>query len=168
MSRCILISLLTVLGVSTASQACWYAECNICGYVYSASNGDPDNGIEPGTRLEDLPDDWICPICGASKSEFECIDMGTCHRPIISLLPPRATCNPPECDGVWIFEFEFGNCGGVCALAGNQCLSAPNADIQVGRAYACAPPDESSPDECLVDLNTSWPFIKKGNCLCGI
>ena len=45
-------------------------ECNVCGYVYDPKNGDPDNGIEPGTEFEDLPDNWVCPLCGVDKSEF--------------------------------------------------------------------------------------------------
>jgi rubredoxin len=45
--------------------------CQVCGYVYDPANGDPDNGIEPGTKFEDLPDDWTCPVCGASKDDFE-------------------------------------------------------------------------------------------------
>lgn len=44
--------------------------CDVCGYVYNPEEGDPDNGIEPGTSFEDLPDDWVCPVCGAPKSEF--------------------------------------------------------------------------------------------------
>ncbi|SPD74640.1 Rubredoxin (modular protein) [uncultured Desulfobacterium sp.] len=44
--------------------------CTMCGYVYDPKEGDPDGGIEPGTPFEDLPDDWTCPICGASKAEF--------------------------------------------------------------------------------------------------
>ncbi|MBM3157525.1 MAG: High molecular weight rubredoxin [Chloroflexi bacterium] len=46
-------------------------KCSVCGYVYDPSKGDPDNGIKPGTPFEKLPDDWTCPVCGASKSEFE-------------------------------------------------------------------------------------------------
>ena len=46
-------------------------ECNVCGYVYDPEAGDPENNIAPGTAFEDLPDDWECPICGASKDEFE-------------------------------------------------------------------------------------------------
>lgn len=49
-------------------------ECVVCGYVYDPEEGDPDNGIEPGTPFEDLPDDWICPDCGASKDDFEPLD----------------------------------------------------------------------------------------------
>lgn len=45
--------------------------CKVCGYVYDPEKGDPENGIEPGTSFENLPDDWVCPICGASKEEFE-------------------------------------------------------------------------------------------------
>jgi rubredoxin len=45
-------------------------ECVVCGYVYDPEQGDPDNGIEPGTPFEALPEDWECPDCGASKSEF--------------------------------------------------------------------------------------------------
>ncbi|MBW2107731.1 MAG: rubredoxin [Deltaproteobacteria bacterium] len=44
--------------------------CSVCGYVYDPTFGDPDNGVEPGTAFEDLPDEWTCPVCGASKEEF--------------------------------------------------------------------------------------------------
>ncbi len=45
--------------------------CKVCGYVYDPKKGDPDNGVEPGTKFEDLPDDWVCPVCGAGKEDFE-------------------------------------------------------------------------------------------------
>jgi rubredoxin len=45
--------------------------CVICGYVYDPAEGDPDNGVDPGTVWEDVPSDWLCPICGASKDDFE-------------------------------------------------------------------------------------------------
>ncbi|KQC07238.1 MAG: High molecular weight rubredoxin [Smithella sp. SDB] len=45
--------------------------CSVCGYVYDQVIGDPDNGIVPGTKFEDLPDSWTCPVCGADKSKFE-------------------------------------------------------------------------------------------------
>ncbi len=45
-------------------------QCSVCGYVYDAEQGDPDNGVNPGTAFEDLPEDWVCPVCGASKDEF--------------------------------------------------------------------------------------------------
>lgn len=45
--------------------------CTICGYIYDPAEGDPDNGVDPGTPFADLPDDWTCPICGAGKEDFE-------------------------------------------------------------------------------------------------
>jgi Rubredoxin len=44
--------------------------CNVCGYVYDPELGDPDSGIAPGTKFEDLPDSWTCPLCGAGKDMF--------------------------------------------------------------------------------------------------
>jgi rubredoxin len=45
--------------------------CVVCGYVYDPETGDPDGDISPGTAWEDVPDDWLCPVCGAGKDEFE-------------------------------------------------------------------------------------------------
>ncbi len=45
-------------------------KCEVCGYVYDPSVGDPENGIPPNTPFEELPDSWVCPVCGAGKSEF--------------------------------------------------------------------------------------------------
>jgi len=46
-------------------------KCTICGYIYDPENGDPDSGIPAGTPFEELPDNWVCPICGAPKEQFE-------------------------------------------------------------------------------------------------
>lgn len=45
-------------------------QCSICGYIYDPSVGDPDSGIPAGTLFENIPDDWICPICGVTKDKF--------------------------------------------------------------------------------------------------
>ena len=45
--------------------------CELCGYVYDPTVGDPDNGIAPGTEFDELPEDWVCPLCGATKEDFE-------------------------------------------------------------------------------------------------
>lgn len=45
--------------------------CQVCGYVYDSEIGDPDAGIMAGTEFENLPDNWVCPVCGAGKEEFE-------------------------------------------------------------------------------------------------
>ncbi len=44
--------------------------CNVCGYVYDPEKGDPDNGIAAGTPFDQLPEDWVCPECGAGKDDF--------------------------------------------------------------------------------------------------
>ena len=44
--------------------------CNICGYVYDPEVGDPDNGVAAGTAWEDVPADWVCPLCGVGKDDF--------------------------------------------------------------------------------------------------
>ncbi|MCU0530751.1 MAG: rubredoxin [Syntrophales bacterium] len=49
-------------------------ECAVCGYIYNPEEGDPDGGIAPGTPFEKIPDTWVCPICGAAKSEFTPVD----------------------------------------------------------------------------------------------
>jgi rubredoxin len=46
-------------------------ECLVCGYVYDPAEGDSTQAIEPGTAFEDLPDNWVCPDCGAGKDMFE-------------------------------------------------------------------------------------------------
>lgn len=45
--------------------------CQVCGYIYDPAEGDPEADVAPGTSFEDLPDDWVCPICGAEKADFE-------------------------------------------------------------------------------------------------
>jgi flavin reductase (DIM6/NTAB) family NADH-FMN oxidoreductase RutF/rubredoxin len=54
-----------------AAQTAARYVCSVCGYVYDPAIGDPDGGIAPGTRFEDIPDTWTCPVCGAEKSKFE-------------------------------------------------------------------------------------------------
>ncbi|MBN2701938.1 MAG: rubredoxin [Methylothermaceae bacterium] len=48
--------------------------CVVCGYIYDEAEGDPDGGLPPGTRFEDIPDDWICPECGSTKDDFELLE----------------------------------------------------------------------------------------------
>jgi len=49
-------------------------ECQVCGWIYDPEKGIPEEGVEPGTPFEDLPDDFVCPECGADKDQFEPID----------------------------------------------------------------------------------------------
>ena len=50
-------------------------ECIICGLIYDEAEGWPDDGIKPGTRWDDVPNDWICPDCGVNKDDFEVIEI---------------------------------------------------------------------------------------------
>jgi rubredoxin-NAD+ reductase len=45
-------------------------QCNLCGWIYDESKGDPDTGLKPGTKFEAIPATWTCPECGADTSEF--------------------------------------------------------------------------------------------------
>lgn len=45
--------------------------CTVCGYVYDPVEGDPDHGIAPGTVWENVSEDWVCPVCGVNKDQFE-------------------------------------------------------------------------------------------------
>ncbi len=49
-------------------------ECVVCGWVYDEEKGDPDSGVAAGTKWDDIPEDWVCPMCGASVDDFELID----------------------------------------------------------------------------------------------
>ncbi|MEH2106938.1 rubredoxin [Nostoc sp.] len=46
-------------------------KCTVCGYIYDPAEGDPDSDIAPGTAFEDIPENWSCPTCGATKADFE-------------------------------------------------------------------------------------------------
>jgi rubredoxin len=45
--------------------------CNACGLIYDPAEGDPDGGVPPGTPFEQIPENWVCPVCGARKMDFE-------------------------------------------------------------------------------------------------
>jgi rubredoxin len=51
-------------------------ECIVCGFIYDEEQGWPEDGIEPGTRWEDVPDDWLCPDCLVGKDDFEMVQIG--------------------------------------------------------------------------------------------
>lgn len=48
--------------------------CEVCDWVYDPTLGDPDSGIAPGTKFEDIPDDWLCPLCGVDKDQFKKVE----------------------------------------------------------------------------------------------
>lgn len=50
-------------------------QCVVCGFIYDEAAGIPEDGIAPGTRLEDIPNDWACPDCGVAKADFEMVEI---------------------------------------------------------------------------------------------
>ncbi|MFT4255421.1 MAG: rubredoxin [Pseudoxanthomonas sp.] len=57
----------------TAAFRTWM--CVVCGFLYDEAEGLPEEGIAPGTRWQDVPDSWTCPDCGATKSDFEMVEV---------------------------------------------------------------------------------------------
>ena len=49
--------------------------CELCGYAYDVKAGDPENGVEPETEFQEIPRDWVCPLCGASKDDFDEVEV---------------------------------------------------------------------------------------------
>ena len=47
----------------------------MCGWIYDETKGVPDEGIHPGTKWEDIPSDWVCPLCGSSKEDFDMVEI---------------------------------------------------------------------------------------------
>lgn len=50
-------------------------KCVICGYIYDPEEGDPEGGISPGTAFKDIPNDWVCPVCGVTTDDFEELEL---------------------------------------------------------------------------------------------
>ena len=73
-----MINNVSFMQAATASSAeplrTWM--CVVCGYIYYEAKGVPDEGIDPGTRWEDIPETWTCPDCGVTKSDFEMVELG--------------------------------------------------------------------------------------------
>ena len=57
---------------TTTAYRTWM--CVVCGFIYDEAKGLPEEGIEPGTRWDDVPDTWTCPDCGVTKTDFYCFD----------------------------------------------------------------------------------------------
>jgi len=50
--------------------------CTVCEYIYDPALGDPDNGVEPSTPFSEVPDTWLCPVCGVGKDQFKLLAQG--------------------------------------------------------------------------------------------
>ena len=73
--------------------------CTLCGYVYDEDKGIPESGIAPGTRFEDLPDDWTCPMCGSPKSMFKKIEEAPAPSEPVSAGPVKDAVSIPAGEG---------------------------------------------------------------------
>ena len=65
--------IIPVTDATTTLYRSWM--CVVCGFIYSEADGLPEEGIAPGTRWEDIPDDWTCPDCGVGKDDFEMVEL---------------------------------------------------------------------------------------------
>ena len=58
--------------------------CDACGYIYDEAQGDPDSGLAAGTRFDDIPDNWECPLCGLRKSDLRLLPDMPAAAPLVS------------------------------------------------------------------------------------
>lgn len=68
-----MVPAMSVTGSEAVAARKWM--CVVCGFIYDEAEGLPEEGIEPGTRWEDIPDTWTCPDCGVTKDDFEMIEI---------------------------------------------------------------------------------------------
>jgi len=87
-------------------------KCSICGYVYEESIGMPEKGIKPGTKWEDLPDDFACPVCRAPKSVF---------KPLEETSPAQTTANGETVHIESIMELSAGELSAICSNLAKGC-----------------------------------------------
>lgn len=119
--------------------------CSVCGYVYDEAKGIPDAGIAPGTRWEDLPEDWVCPLCGATKAEFEPESARAAQaRPV---QPVQPVTDPPE---AWR-ELSALEASALCSNLARGCEkqykpeeAAAFAELAATFKAAAAPAEEAS------------------------
>ncbi|UYW27298.1 FAD-dependent oxidoreductase [Methylorubrum extorquens] len=99
--------------------------CRACGLIYDEGEGDPDSGLPPGTRFADIPDDWACPICGVTKSDFEPYQRRAPVAPVpASLVPQRRP-------GVVIVG------GGIGGWSVAEAIRAEDAAVPITLVSAC-------------------------------
>ncbi|MDQ7095445.1 rubredoxin [Desulfosporosinus sp. PR] len=87
--------------------------CSICGYIYDEAMGDPEKGIAPGTKWEDVPEDWVCPLCGAAKADFAEQQVGS--QPVVPEL------SAGENDRDELRELSFGELSALCSNLAKGC-----------------------------------------------
>ncbi|WP_299591442.1 FAD-dependent oxidoreductase [uncultured Microbulbifer sp.] len=129
-------------------------ECQICGWIYDEAKGSPDDGIPPGTRWEDIPDDWACPECGATKDEFVMLAVvaGKAEKKqaatTSSLVPVENSAAPSPAPAAQSASSRIWECM-VCGWIYNEAKGAPEEGIAPGTRWEDIPDDWTCP-ECGV------------------
>lgn len=132
-------------------------ECIICGWLYDESLGCPEDGIAPGTRWEDVPEDWTCPVCGVSKQDFEMVKTGPSPTSIPASVAPAtssthqsSTIIKDETPGVLNptnsgEPFQIWECI-ICGWIYDESKGWPDDDILPGTRWVDIPDDWTCPD----------------------
>ena len=132
-------------------------ECIICGWLYDESLGCPEDGIAPGTRWEDVPEDWTCPVCGVSKQDFEMVKTGPSPTSIPASVEPAtssthqsSTIIKDEAPGVLNptnsgEPFQIWECI-ICGWIYDESKGWPDDDILPGTRWVDIPDDWTCPD----------------------
>ncbi|WP_406829084.1 FAD-dependent oxidoreductase [Microbulbifer sp. ARAS458-1] len=126
-------------------------ECQICGWIYDEAKGSPDDGIPPGTRWEDIPDDWACPECGATKDEFEMLAVVATapgHKPQASTQSKQVAATAAQSTAVHSAAGRIWECM-VCGWIYDEAKGAPEEGIAPGTRWEDIPADWTCP-ECGV------------------
>ncbi len=137
--------------------------CAICGYIYDEAAGIPEKGIAPGTRWENLPDDWTCPLCGASKSEFKEQTAGETKQAVKTESIAQIKADKEE-----LRELSFGELSALCSNLSKGCekqYRTQEADLfaQLASYYGAknAPADAKTFDDLFAliqkDLSEGYP-----------
>jgi len=120
---------------AVASVGAWQEYiCHACGYIYNEAEGDPDSGLAAGTRFADIPEDWACPLCGVSKSDFELY-----AAPNLDALRAQASGNAPAMTSAarhtpGVVIVGAGRAGWQLA----ETLRALDAEVPITIVTACA------------------------------
>jgi rubredoxin---NAD+ reductase len=100
--------------------------CRACGFIYDEAKGDPDSGIAPGTRFDDIPDDWACPLCGVVKADFEP------YEPAAAVSCGQAAAVPSRDAGIVIVG------AGIAGWSAAEALRALDPAVPITLVSACA------------------------------
>jgi rubredoxin-NAD+ reductase len=123
-------------------------ECLVCSWVYDESKGWPDDGIAPGTRWEDIPNDWLCPECGVGKEDFEMIAVGTAKTSTETTAPTATAAAATPVTSASSDPYKIWECL-VCGWIYDEAKGCPDEGIAPGTRWDDIPSDWLCP-ECGV------------------